>query len=325
MNSAISRARVWRPDILDGFEATDLPLPGARVAEGEPADTELVATLVRRVPAGRSRAAVLYVHGWNDYFFQTHVAARLAEWGYDFYAIDLRRYGRSLRPGQLHGFIDDLDDYDDELSRAADVIAADHDRLVVLGHSTGGLVAPLWSARRPERVAALILNSPWLEVQGPRLPLAATTRVVSALARRRPTAALRLPDLGLYAHSVHSSFGGEWNYDLQLKMSPSPPMRLGWLRAVRAGHARVAAGLALAIPVLTLLSTRHAVARRWREELRSVDTVIDVDLVARRVLRLGRQVTVARIPGAMHDVLLSAEAVREPAFATMGRWCETYA
>jgi hypothetical protein len=34
-----------------------------------------VATLVRRIPSGEPpRRAVLYLHGWNDYFFQTHLA-----------------------------------------------------------------------------------------------------------------------------------------------------------------------------------------------------------------------------------------------------------
>jgi pimeloyl-ACP methyl ester carboxylesterase len=89
----------WHPDFLDGYEVTDLPLPGVSPAPGEPEDVELVATLVRRLPANRSRTAVLYVHGWNDYFFQTHLADHLTDLGFDFYAVDLRRYGRSLRRG----------------------------------------------------------------------------------------------------------------------------------------------------------------------------------------------------------------------------------
>ena len=60
---------------------------------------------------------MLYLHGWNDYFFQTHVADALTAAGFDFYALDLRRYGRSLRRGQLRGFITDLDDYGQELER----------------------------------------------------------------------------------------------------------------------------------------------------------------------------------------------------------------
>jgi alpha-beta hydrolase superfamily lysophospholipase len=96
------------------------------------------------------------------------------------------------------------------------------------------------------------------------------------------------------------------------------------LRAVRAGHARVTAGLDLPMPVLVLLSARNVVTRRWRDELRSVDTVIDVEHVGRRALRLGEHVTVIRLAGAMHDVVLSNDLVRERAFAEIARWCRAY-
>jgi alpha-beta hydrolase superfamily lysophospholipase len=185
-------------------------------------------------------------------------------------------------------------------------------------------VAALWAARRPDRVHALILTSPWLDLHRPEPVAAAATGIVNVLARRMPTRYLPLPDPGLSVRSVHRSFGGEWDYDLQLKASPSPPLRLGWLRAVRAGHARVAAGLGLPMPVLVLLAARGTIAGRWHDDLRSVDTVIDVDQVARRALTLGEHVTVVRVPDAMHDLLLSAEPVRRRALAELARWCSTY-
>jgi alpha-beta hydrolase superfamily lysophospholipase len=86
----------------------------------------------------------------------------------------------------------------------------------------------------------------------------------------------------------------------------------------------VAAGLNLPMPVLVLLSARHLVARRWRDDLRGVDTVIDVDHIGRRALRLGEHVTVVRLAGAMHDVVLSTELVRERAIAEITRWCSAY-
>ena len=313
-----------RPDFLEGYETIDLPLSDAGRVAGEPDDTELVATLVRKTPGDQSRAAVLYVHGWNDYFFQTHLADRLVGLGYDFYALDLRRYGRSLRPGQLRGFVTDLDEYGAELGQAADLVAADHDSLVLLGHSTGGLVAALWAAAHPERVTALILNSPWLDVQRAATFLRAGMQMLDRMATRSPTTPIRLPDFGLYVRSVHTSYGGEWDYDLALKTTPAPPLRVGWLRAIRLGHARIAAGLQVTMPVLVLLSTRTQYARTWHEGLRGVDTVLDVDQIARRAVTLGRHVTVVRLEGAMHDVVLSAPAVRERAFAEIGRWCAAY-
>ena len=86
----------WESDILDGFESLDIPLPQAARAPGESDEIEVVATLVRRAGGETSEHAVLYLHGWNDYFFQTHVADAFSAAGFAFYALDLRRYGRSL-------------------------------------------------------------------------------------------------------------------------------------------------------------------------------------------------------------------------------------
>ncbi|MFP5283341.1 MAG: alpha/beta hydrolase [Actinomycetes bacterium] len=315
----------WRPDLLPGFEAIDLPLDPAACAPGEPEDVELVATLVRRRPTGQSRRAVLYLHGWNDYFFQTHLAGEMTALGFDFHALDLRRYGRSLRPGLLPGFVADLDDYSAELDAAADLIAADHDTLVLMGHSTGGLVAALWASRRPERVSALILNSPWLDLQGSALMRALGTPVIEAVGTRSPTSVIRLPEVGHYARSLHTSFGAEWDYDLALKASPGPPIRAGWLRAIRLGHARVAAGLGLPMPVLVLASAGTEFARRWHEGLREVDTVLDVEQIADRAAKLGRHVTIVRITAGLHDLVLSAPPVRAQVFAEIARWTTAYA
>ncbi|HXD26262.1 MAG TPA: alpha/beta hydrolase, partial [Propionibacteriaceae bacterium] len=207
----------WSPDFLVGYETTELALPGAEPAPGEPADVELVATLIRKSGARIGTRAVLYLHGWNDYFFQTHVADYLTDLGYDFYAVELRRYGRSIRPGQLRGFITDLDDYAAELDAAASLIAVDHDRLLLMGHSTGGLITALWAAHNADRLEGLILNSPWLDMQGSAIVRTLGTPVIDALGSRAPTSVIRLPDLGFTARSLHISLGGEWDYDLTLK------------------------------------------------------------------------------------------------------------
>ena len=317
----------WHPDFLPGYETTDLSLPEAARAPGEPEDAELVATLVRRVDAEAAdrRPAVLYVHGWNDYFFQTHVADALAGWGYAFYALDLRRYGRSLRRGLLPGFITDLDDYQSELDAATDLIAEQHDGLLLMGHSTGGLVLSLYAAARPDRVLGLVLNSPWLDLQGSALVRTLGSPLVDVLGSRSPTSVVRLPpDLGFYTRVTHASLEGEWDYDRELKASPSPPVRAGWLRAILVGHQRVAAGLQIEVPVLVLASGATDFSRRWHEGLRGVDTVLDVEQIASRAVRLGRHVTLVRIQDGMHDLLLSRAEIRARVLEEIRRWAAAY-
>jgi alpha-beta hydrolase superfamily lysophospholipase len=267
---------------------------------------------------------VLYVHGWNDYFFQTHLADVWHRLGFAFYAVDLRRYGRSLRPGQLFGFVTDLADYAAELDAAAALIRAEHDELVVMGHSTGGLVAALWAADHPDAVDGVVLNSPWLDLQGSSLLRGIGGPVIARLGNRRPTTALRLPDVGLYARSLHVSQDGEWDYDLAWKCSPTPPIRVGWLRAILQGHQRVAAGLGIDVPVLVLCSTRSDFGRHWHEGLTAADIVLDVEQIARRAGLLGSCVTIQREDGGLHDLVLSAPAVRAKVFEDLIRWVRGY-
>lgn len=127
----------WSDDrVLPGYEYLSLPLPDAPRHPGEPDDTELTAGLIRR-NAPRHRDAVVYLHGWSDYFFQTWLADFFDGLGVDFYALELRRYGRGLREGQLGGYTTDLSEYFEELDLALSEIRRDHDRVSLMAHSTG--------------------------------------------------------------------------------------------------------------------------------------------------------------------------------------------
>lgn len=314
----------WRPDVLDGFEATDLVLTDAVPAPGETGDP-LVATLVRPVERPRTRRAVIYLHGWSDYFFQTNLADFWTAQGWDFHALDLRRYGRSYREGQLMGYSNDLMEYAAELDKAYDLVAADHDEVVLMGHSTGGLIAVLWADATDRELAGVVLNSPWLDLQGSQLLRTLGAPLISALGGQRPTAALPLSDNGFYSRSLLTRHGGEWDYDESWKSTPDMMIRAGWLRAVLQGHARVATGLAIDCPVLVMASGRSDFSRKWSDALKEADIVLDVDQIAARAVRLGPLVTMARIEGGLHDLVLSAPPVRERVFDTMARWAAAYA
>lgn len=315
---------LWAPDQeLDSFEVLTLELPDLPTYSGEDPGS-LVATIIRRNPPA-SRRAVLYVHGWSDYFFQRHMADEWADAGYDFYAVDLHRYGRSLRAGHLAGFTTDLVQYHDELNRAADVIAQEgHDELVVMGHSTGGLVAALWLVDNPERAKALVLNSPWLELQGYPALRSAIAPMLSAVGQLNPLAPLPVAETGYYRRSIHSSQDGEWAYNEGYKGHKAFRVRVGWLAAIIAGHARVAAGLGLDVPVFMAVSGRTVIPSKWGEDLAKADIVLDVERLASRAPMLGRHVTLVRIEDGLHDLALSAGPVREEFFAELRRWLAVY-
>ncbi len=272
---------------------------------------------------------LLYVHGWLDYFFQAHLADFWESIGVRFHALDLRRYGRSLREGQTPGFVRSLTTYDEEIEAALSAMGHGRDaeperKLVLMGHSTGGLTVSLWAARNQERVAGLVLNSPWLEFQpreAVRKIMEPGIRVQSALVPRSQLVNL---DRGLYARAISSRFDGEWEYDVTWRPDAGWRPTPAWLAAIFRGQDQVARGLGIEVPVLVLLSTRSTIPTRWSEDMRSTDSVLDVVGIARRVPDVGSLITLVRIAGGLHDVTLSATPVREHVWRETERWFRGY-
>ncbi|MDR6972665.1 alpha/beta hydrolase [Leifsonia shinshuensis] len=327
----MSDAREWRPDVLgEPFEQLTLPL-------GTDTEGDVVATLVRYSPRPRlhlhrgpaADADVLYVHGWSDYFFQTELARFWHDQGARFHALDLRKYGRSLREGQTPGFVDDLAVYDEDIAAALDAMGHGEDatarrRLILLGHSTGGLTLSLWADRHPGRADALILNSPWLEFQAHSAGRAALTPLVDLRAKLVPNAPMPNVDLGFYTRTVSRTMDGEWDYDLAWRPVRGFPVHPAWLTAILAGHARVAAGLSIQAPVLTLLSARSTLLPFWSPDMLRSDVVLVVRDIAERALWLGPTITVSWVQDALHDVFLSRPEVRQAAYASLERWMQGY-
>ncbi|MGN7861735.1 alpha/beta hydrolase [Microbacterium sp. 22303] len=327
----------WMPDVL-GDEFEQLPLPLGSDDEGE-----IVATLVRALPRrtawqrlfgdGRQLADtdVLYVHGWSDYFFQKRLARFWTGRGARFFALDLRKYGRSLREYQTPGYIGDLVEYDQDIAAALAAMqegsGAVGRRLVLLGHSTGGLILSLWAARNPGVASAVILNSPWLEFQLSRFTRETITPLVGLRAKYRPLDRAPQVDLGYYTRAQQEAADPADPMDVNLSWRPAQTMAVhaGWLHAILGGHAAIAAGIAIDVPVCVLLSARSAVPTAWSDDLTRADSVLVVEDIARAALRIGPSVTIERIDGALHDVFLSRHEAREEAYARLGHWVDGWA
>ncbi|QCV88193.1 alpha/beta hydrolase [Acidipropionibacterium jensenii] len=313
----------WIADpVVPGFEWARIALPRAAKVPGDP-EGLLTASLIRPHPP-RRRRALLYLHGWSDCFYQAHLSDEVESWGMDFHALELRRYGRNLVDGQMAGWIPDLVDYDQEINAAMSLIGADHDEVTLMGHSTGGLILPLWMARHPHRASGIILNSPWIDLQGSTMTRLMAGPVTRAVSQASATTVLPLPSHDNYSRSVRREFGGEWAIPFQKSHGDAFVVRAGWLNAVLAGHAMVEQGLGIEVPILTLLSARSDLSATWSETMRGADTVLDVSRLAAASVHLGRHLTLVRVTGGLHDLVLSAPSVRAGVFAEMRRWVQAY-
>jgi len=287
----------WQPDrLLPGYEALELPAP-------DDYDGRVVATLVRLPVPDAPRGAILYVHGFIDYFFQRHMAERFAAEGYAFYALDLRKHGRSLLPGQHPCFCKDIAEYYDDITRALEEIGTE---VLLAGHSTGGLICSLYKheGQLKDRVRALWLNSPFFDWRDDHK---GKLRIAQMLGWFAPFMSDPKAVLPAYVRSLHKNWDGEWDFDLSLKPLYGFPACFGWVRAIFAAHAKVHAGLKLDIPVLSMHSDE-------------ADIVLDWKPIARWSRTLGSNVTVLPFPGGLHDLVLSRAEIRDSVFSQLFPW-----
>lgn len=319
----------WVPDVLPGYWQRTISLGSDPAGEGD-----LVATLIRRgEPTGPERHAVLAVHGYTDYFFHTALADHFAERGFAFYALDLQKCGRSRRDDQTPHFITNLALYDTELEHAlAAVRAGGPTRVLVYGHSAGGLIVSLWLDRLRRRdpaahagVRGLVLNSPFLDLHGPAvLRHFVTSALLAGLSRVRSKSVVRSPSESGYGTTLHRDYHGEFDYNLQWKPVGGFPITLGWLHAMRRGQFRLHRGLDVGVPNLILRSDHSVAETSDPASMQTGDAVLDVAQIARWAGCIGNRTTIVPVPDAKHDVFLSLPRPREIAYRQLDVWLDDY-
>lgn len=304
----------FQSDELPGYEKATLDL-------GQAKDGQLAATLIRKQQTEPTdQPAVLYLHGFVDYFFQSHLAEAFEEAGIRFYALDLRRYGRSIRPGNKENTAASIDEYFEEIDWALASILGSHKRVLsLIAHSTGALTASLYAQRGTHRkhIESLLLNSPFLAFNLGRWDLT-LSRSVAKIAAFAPD--FRLPQRvsAAYGRTLHQDFEGEWNYDLFKKPLQGFVLYAGWFRMIHKAQDELLQGLSLAIPVLCLCSA-HSERRKGAPSPQDFgqDIVLSVADIKERSACISSEVELIEFEGGVHDLVLSRPEVRQHVLQTM--------
>ncbi|MDE6468754.1 MAG: alpha/beta hydrolase [Muribaculaceae bacterium] len=306
----------WQPDHLGaGFEM-------ASVTQPDDYSGHVRCTVVRKRASAENGRAVLYVHGFSDYFLQKEMADEFALNGYDFYAVDLRKYGRSLLPGQKMFQVRDMHEYFADINAAVDIIAADGDsEIILMGHSTGGLTTSLYMSESPSPlIKALVLNSPFLDWNLPPLIRRVAMPAVSFLGRFFPNAKVhQKPDPG-YAETLAADLSGEWSYRKDWKPDILPDPDMGWVRAIHTAQKRLHCSADVRVPVLLMHSGASVKPGDAKEKYFSADAILDVDAISKYGRRLGSDVTEVAFPGGLHDLALSQRPIRNAMYRTVLSW-----
>ena len=222
--------------------------------------------------------------------------------------------GVPCAPDQTIGYADDLSAYDEEIGEAIEIIRSEREDepIVLMGHSTGGLIATLWAHRHPGRpgwphpelgLAGDAVDGRLARGDGSRhrahrvaqpmweVPSGGTGHYGRSLAGRA-SSELPIPE-GLSTEDP--SVAGwpiiqEWKRP-HLTRSPPRGSRRSWPGTTPSRSAYTWTG-----PVLSMVSTSAYFEEEWCERVFTSDTVLDPTVIAQRSLGLSDLVTIARFP-----------------------------
>ena len=311
----------YKPDILgSGYEQLTLQFP-------EDFEGSVVATLVRKKANQPTTKAVLYIHGFLDYFFQTEMAEQFNTHGYDFYAIDLRKYGRSHRPHQKFYNLRNLNEYDAEITEALEIIGHEnHDHILLAGHSTGGLTATLYVTHHPEHplIQALWCNSPFYDFNMPLWKKKLALPRLSALGKKLPNVRFPSELNKWYAVSLHKDLKGEWDFNLEWKKQTYPLVYLSFVHAIFEAQKEIHQGVNVSVPTLVMSSHQTKNPKKFNQDAQTADVILDVKDIQKYAKKLQGDVTVMTIKNGLHDLVLSASPVRTEVYEKLFNWLENH-
>lgn len=276
-------------------------------------------------PISSPRGIILYVHGYNDYFFQEELAEKSDSAGFAFFAIDLHYNGRSYRAGEPRSDMRSVKEYYAELDAAvalskkiAGNSISSNLPFVIIAHSNGGLITPNYlNERNSEDFAAFVLNSPFLDYKNSWFVRNVAFPVLSDVALLMPDAPAPKQESPKYNTSLLKTERGEWEFNTELKSAEWPQQYFGFLRATTRGIKWIHNGMQIKSPILMMRSGCTVNSVKWDEDYMRCDCLLDVDLLEKWAPKLGPDVTTVTVEDGMHDVFLSRKDVRDYAYRTM--------
>lgn len=315
---------LWHPDVLEGYESRF-------VNQGEAFDGPCRSTIVRLRREAGSKKAFLYVHGFNDYFFQSEMGERFVDSGYNFYAVDLRRYGRSRLPWQYPFNVRDQKEYFADIDSAVAQIRRDGNTDITLGgHSTGGLTVILYAAEKGTAVGVdrVVTDSPFLAWNFSPFMRKVAIPTVSSIGGIFKNSKIKQGKCDGYAYSLLKDFHGYWTYNTNWKMVYSPPVTMGWIRAISKAQGVVKKKREnISVPLLVMHSSRKIDGCNWTPEFMTGDAVLDPFEIQKIGVKLGsdrHKTVVCAIDSGLHDLILSCPRPREAAYDSIFAFLKKY-
>ena len=267
--------------------------------------------------------AILWIHGYNDYYYHFYIGELLLKEGYDIYAICLRRYEQNnLTPF----YTDDINEYIEDINNLFPIISKNnYKKILFYGHSTGALISILYCnyGKFKNKIDGLILNSPFFEFNLDSLSLFCLKYIVYYLGYYFPQFLIRGKNEN-NINSLTSEIKKRFYIDYNKKFNYLPQVYFGWVRTIIMNQSKIQnKEINLKKPILILHSDK-SIYPSIDKTTENGDDTLNINDIIKYSKYIGNNVTRIEINNAIHDVFCSNIKSRNKAINEMFNWLNKF-
>jgi len=265
----------------------------------------------------KNTKSVIWVHGFNDYFYQFHISDFFLKKGYNFYSIFLRNY----RNNENLFYTNDLKEYITDIEMLLNYISdnSKSEKTLLYGHSMGGLISSIfcYESVLKKKISGLVLNSPFFNFNEGLVTNIFLSYLIYYLGIIYPKLAIRYPDdkqKNLYSIEIYKRFYFESNY----KLLYIPAIYAGWVTTIIYYQTIIQKNfLDLAIPIIVFHSDKSVYNQEG-----SGDSVLNIEDIKKISKNLGSKIEIHEIDNAIHDIFCSPKNPLKNALKKLEIWLD---
>ena len=255
--------------------------------------------------------ALIWIHGYNDYYFHFHVGNELLKNGYDVYAITLRNFGKIAKDRRYIHYVKSWNSYFEDINNSLQWITKNkkHKKFVLYGHSTGGLISTIYmnEGKYKNIFNGLILNSPFFDFYGSDLEEFMIKYIFYYIAYIFPTFVASSGSNKIYKVPFYKNMLKRYHFNQNYKLTYPSHVFVSYLQNAAYQQNRIQNNkINISKPILVLHSEKST---RWPECNDNTDCVLDVNEIKKYSKLIGNNVKLQSLNGAIHDVLLSKDKI----------------
>lgn len=264
--------------------------------------------------------SIIWVHGFNDYFFHFHISNTLIEKGYNIFSINLRNY----RDKEKLFYIDDLNKYIEDIEYLIEYINKNFNSTEILlyGHSMGGLICTIFckKSKYKNNIQGLILNSPFFSFNQNIIESFFINYLIFYLGYFIPKLQVK------YFDSEYKNYNSfeiltRFFFEEKFKLTGHPAIYAGWIRTIIENQLIIQNNfLNISIPIIVFHSNKTIT----ENEQKKGDCVLNIEDIKKYSLNLGNNLTICEIKDGIHDIFCSEEKPLKNAIQKLTNWLDLF-